>query len=102
MNMRKKSVSIKVDATVYNQAAEVLKSRGTDIETWFKLQLRAFSRSGKSLLCLKDKIPFGKYAGELVEDVVRADTAYAIWMVAQNYTTKFDTDVHQLVQELGE
>lgn len=99
--MRKKSVSIKIDANIYNSAAEVLKTRGTNIETWIMLQLRAFSNGGPTLLSLKDKMPFGKYAGAIIEDIVRGDLRYVTWMLAQDFATKYDSDVHGLASELA-
>jgi uncharacterized protein (DUF3820 family) len=100
--MKQRSITIKVDLTIYKDATATLKARGTDVETWFRLQLCAFAKSGKAILSLTDKMPFGKYQGALVEDVVRADTKYATWMVAQDYSTKFNSDVLGLIQELIE
>lgn len=99
---RKRTITIKVDASLYAEANTVLKDRGTDIDTWVQLQLRAFAKGGKALIHLSDKMPFGKYQGELVENVVRADTKYAAWMVSQDFSSKYHPDVLALVSELSQ
>ena len=54
------------------------------------------------MLTLADKIPFGKYSGELVEDICRADPAYVEWMAANATSAKFDVDVLGLLSQLSE
>lgn len=98
---RAKMVTLRLDAELYAKASKTLKARGTDIDTWIKLQLKAFSGANVGLLKLNDKMPGGKYIGECVEDVIRVDLSYAKWMMKQDWATKYDTDVHELVNELG-
>ena len=102
MASRTKSIAVKVDALLYKEATTVLKSRGTDIETWVTLQLRAFAKSGKSMLGLRDKISFGKYQGALVEDIIRGDLKYAIWLLGQNGSIKWESAVLELAHQLSE
>lgn len=97
-----KTVSVKLNAASYQLAKEVLKARGTDVDVWINLQLRSFARTmGKNLYTLKDKMPAGKYMGEQIENIVRADLPYMVWMLGQDFKTKYDADVHRLVGELS-
>lgn len=77
--MANKTITIEVDAAVARAVEKKLKERGTDLETYFRLQIRALSRN-KIVIHLYDQMPFGKFAGEKVEDIVRAETSYMQWL----------------------
>lgn len=93
------TVSIAIPADLATKAQEVLSLSGTDVETFVRLQLGAFCRA-RSILHLDDKMNFGKYIGEKVEDVVRADTNYAKWLLGLDGFAKFGPDVMLLVETL--
>lgn len=77
-----------------------MKERGTTIETYIRLQLRAMTVD-KSMLKLADKMNFGKYYGELVEDVVRANPSYIRWLVCESTNgCRFDSDVLELLESM--
>lgn len=98
---KQKKVNIKVDAGVYAAAAKTLKDRGTDLDTWVNLQLRAFARTTKNMLTLKDKMQTGKYFGSTVEEVVRVDPGYMVWTLQQShFRTRYGQDVYELLQSI--
>jgi len=81
------------------QVTETLEARGTNLATYVQLHLRAFSRS-KAILGLSDKMSFGKYFGEVVENIVRADPGYIVYCIGLNGSTKFGVDVMELLEAL--
>lgn len=101
MTTRKKTVSIKVDATMYSAAKIALAARGTDIDAWVNLQLRTFARSTKIMFDLKDAMPMGKYLGANIEEIIRVDPAYMRWVLEQDFKKyKFTPAVIALISEL--
>lgn len=98
---RKASITIQLDGALKKQVQQMMKDRGTTIETFVRLQLRAMTVSN-SMLTLHDKMNFGKYSREPVEDVVRANPDYIRWIVNQSATKecKFDADVLELLTKL--
>jgi len=81
------------------QVTETLEARGTDLATYIQLHLRSFSRA-KMVLGLEDNINFGKYYGEKVENIVRADPSYIVYCLGLNGSTKFSSDVMELLESL--
>lgn len=93
-------VTVELESDLVDRIKSTLALRGTNIETYVRLQLRAF-RSVSTPLTLGDKLTFGKYVGEGVEDVCRADPAYVRWVVGSSVSSvKFDIDVLRLLDEL--
>lgn len=95
------NVNLLLDTELVEKVQKVLAARGSDIFTYIRLQLRAF-KSSASPLNLGDKLPFGKYAGEIIEDVCRAEPSYVEWLTANASSAKFDVDVLALLEELAE
>lgn len=92
-------VQIELQKDLVKTVQAILEARGTDLETYIRLQLRAF-RTSKTLLTLAEKMPFGKYAGEKIEDICRADTGYMDWIVSNSTSARFDLDVLELLNAL--
>jgi uncharacterized protein (DUF3820 family) len=79
-----------------------LAERGSDLKTFIRLQLTAFSHQ-TGAITLESKMPFGKYLGVLVEDIVRGDPKYLCWILSSSTSTnKFGIDVLELLEELEE
>jgi hypothetical protein len=97
-----KTQKIDLPTKLVSQARERLDGRGITLEEYLRLHLRVMVRTPPSILALTDEIPFGKYRGEIVEVVCRADPGYMTWMVAQNGKTQFGLDVLQLLSGLAE
>lgn len=97
---RSRKISVKIDSSVYAAAAATLKARGIGLNTWLTLQLRAFACASKPIVGLADKMPFGKYYGDTVENVVRGDLAYATWML-DHWPDRYTSEVHELANELN-
>lgn len=97
--MRQRRVTVRLDAKLYKLARELLEERGTDLESYLGLHVRALARS-KTILGLKDRMTFGKYGGELVEVVVRGDPRYMAWCLGNVTWTRFGADVLALAEEL--
>lgn len=98
---RKRNITLKVDSDLYKTVNDALKAKGTTIEAFISLQLIAATKISKAIIDLKDRMPFGKYQGALVEDVIRGDTSYALWLISQDGSRKFSGEVINLVNELS-
>ena len=96
----KMTVLLTIDPQLLADAEVIFDKRGTNLETFVRLHLRAMTRY-KSILTLKDTMSFGKYYGEHVEDVVRTNPAYMVWLLAQEGAMKFDTDVLELLEQVA-
>jgi hypothetical protein len=78
-------VPFEVAQNFYNTAAE----RGITPSHFAEVMIRSFTAI-KTIYSLTDTIKFGKYAGALVEDLIRADPKYCRW--AYGNTDRFDLD----------
>jgi hypothetical protein len=92
-------IVLRLETKLVDDINAVLSQRGTDIETYIRLQLRAFRHAGK-ILSLSDRLNFGKFSGELVEDVCRAEPGYIEWIVANSSSARFHEDVLKLLEDL--
>lgn len=97
---RKRNITIQVDSELYKEVMASFKARGTDLQTFVELQLRAFSSSkAKSNMDLGDLMPYGKYRGARIEDIIRGDLGYAVYLVGQD--AKFSGASLELIKELS-
>lgn len=94
-------IVLKLETKLVDDINAVLEQRGTNIETYIRLQLRAFRHAGK-ILGLRDRLNFGKFSGELVEDVCRAEPGYVEWLIANSTSARFHQDVLDILEELRE
>ena len=69
---------IVIDPKLLKRANEILAERGTTMEQWLKLQLKSLIKH-RRVYNIREKLTFGKYEGEIVEDVIRADPSYMSW-----------------------
>lgn len=97
---RQATLTIKLDGALKREVTKLFKERGTSVETFIRLQLKAMT-CDKTILRLEDKMNFGKYYGEPVEDVVRTNPGYVSWILANSSTPKFGPDVIALLEELN-
>ena len=100
--MAKKSTTeaIYLPSKVVKAAREKLEDgRGLELETYLSMYLRIMLRS-KNNLTLTDVMPFGKFSGEIVEDVVRAEPTYIAWLISQGGKTSFDPSVIALCDDM--
>lgn len=97
---RYRNITVKIEADLYKEVQAQFKQRGTAIENFVKLQLIAFAKN-KTIIDLGDKMPFGKYAGALVEDVIRGDPKYSMWLMSQDFATKLSSDAMELIQNIN-
>lgn len=96
-----KTAQIKLPLALVKKVEAKLNERGIEIERYIALHLRVMLRN-KNTLRLEDVMPFGKFSGELVEDVVRSEPQYISWLIGQNGKTNFDPEVLQLLEQMLE
>ncbi len=95
------NIAIYLPASLVAEAREKLETeREIELEIFLAIYLRMICRT-KTYLHLEDKLPFGKYVGEVVENICRIDPAYIAWLIGEgNGRTKFDPSVLVLAQEM--
>lgn len=99
---KKKEEAIYLPINIIQRAREKLETdRGLKLETYISMYLRVMLRN-KNILNLQDEMPFGKFSGEIVENVVRAEPDYIAWLIAQGGKTNFSPEVIQLCAEMKE
>lgn len=82
------------------KANELLKERGTDIETYLRLTASAFVNTFRPLE-LSDIMDFGQYKDSAtVEEACRVNPKYIAWLIAVSSRVKFAPEVLELVEEL--
>src|SRR3954466_9033721 len=83
------TVSITIPKDLFNQAEKTLAGRGLSVDAFIRVALRgALQRNG--YVPLKAELTFGKYRGETLETIIRADPEYIRWMLTNSNT--FSTD----------
>lgn len=94
------TVAVKIPRELAEKAEKLLNEQGANLETLVRLQIGAFCRTRVSMrLC--DTMTFGKYIGERVEDIVRTDLKYIVYLLGlDGVSAKFATDVLALVESL--
>ncbi len=93
--------AIMIPTTIVKKAREKLtQERGIELETFVAIYLRMIVRASKGILGLSDLFGFGKYTGEKVEDVIRIDPSYVLWLITQDGRTKFEPEVLILCNEM--
>lgn len=78
----------------------IAEQRGTDIPMMLEFMLRDREALKVRVLKLKSKMPFGKYEGLLVEDVIRNNVNYARWIEANVDKVEFDNDCIDLIERM--
>lgn len=67
--------------------AEICDRRGIEPSVMFEIMCRHFAVK-EFLFGLQDNMPFGKYKGLRIEDIIRADPSYIRWLCGES--DKFD------------
>lgn len=97
-------VKVRVDPRLATRVEVYLKQRGLTLDQAVGLYLRAMintSERSRSLR-LSDMMPFGKYAGERVEVILRAEPSYIMWLITNNESIRWDPEVLFMLEQLTE
>jgi uncharacterized protein (DUF3820 family) len=68
-------------------------------EEFFKGVVAVQNPMSKTSLMEKLYMPFGKYKGKLVKDIVEFDPRYASWLAKQDFCTKFE-DIYAVIKDV--
>mgnify|MGYP001545676162 FL=1 len=100
-----KTVSLKINLPqkLAVSIEEVLLLKGLSLDEAVRLYLRAMVTSSErsKALTLEAEMPVGKYKGEEVEVIARADPAYILWLMENSRSIKFDPLVLQMIEQNG-
>lgn len=93
-----------VDSDLLDEAENILARRGTTLENYLQLQLRALVSADKRYrpLTLRDYMPYGKFKGENIENIIRAEPTYIAWLVGESETFSLDSEARTVLQEILE
>ena len=91
---------VSIPAKLARDIKPVLSARGLQLDEVVRLYLRSMvtSAARSKALTLTSQLPFGKYQGELVEVVARAEPGYIQWLVANSNSVKFEPEVLLVVE----
>lgn len=98
-----KTIALRFDVRLIHSVQKVLDKRGIDVKTYIEMYLRSLSRDRLAPLLLADVLNFGKYTGEVVETVCRADPKYIDYIIRSHEPDKmlrFDSEVNQLIDSI--
>lgn len=92
---------VSIPAKLVRDIKPVLAARGLSLDEVVRLYLRSMvtSVARSKALALTSQFPFGKYQGELVEVVARAEPGYIQWLVANSNSVKFEPEVLLVVEQ---
>lgn len=101
--MSKVQLKINVSKALTEQLEPLLKERGLTLDQAVGLYLRGMVNTSASARALRlaDTMPFGKYEGETVETIVRAQPDYIKFIMGLG-KTRFDPEVLGLLEKLTE
>lgn len=101
--MPKALLKINVDTALLARLEPILVERGLTVDQAVGLYLRGMVNSSASArsLRLSDVMPFGKYEGEEVGTILRAQPDYVSFIVGLG-KTRFDPEVFVLLEQLTE
>jgi len=91
---------VPVDPKLLKKAETILAERGTSMEQWLKLQMKTLIKHSR-LYGLRDKISFGKYDEEFIEDIIRADPSYIAWCLRTVAGFTLTIEALELLSEMG-
>ena len=102
--MRTAKLQLVLDKELVAAVKEILKPRKLSINEVCSLYLRALVSSNKRLIpyALTDKMRFGKYEGELLEVIIRAEPKYVYWLIANSDNFKLQPEAHELLEQIGQ
>lgn len=93
------SRSIQVSTEFYEKLSEIATSRGVGLEDLLRIAIAGTVKIIRTL-GLDDILEFGKYRGELVENVIRIDPRYMNWVVG-NTCYGLDEEAQDLLDEIS-
>lgn len=95
-------IKVRVDPRLATRVETYLKQRSLTIDQAVGLYLRAMINTSERSRSLRlgDIMPFGKYAGERVEVILRAEPGYISWLIANNESIRWDPEVLLLLEQL--
>lgn len=82
---------------------EISQMRGIAVEQLVAVHMNAVANAYKKskIIRLIDFMPYGKYQGALVEDMIRADPRYVNWLAGTSDIFVLDEEATQLLKELS-
>lgn len=74
------TITVEVSREVFDFAQRELKITGAKVEDYICMKLRALATARDCVFDIHDKMPFGKYRGEIIDTVMRVDPQYLNWL----------------------
>lgn len=92
-------VTVHMPVDLYDELTALLDGRGSDLSTFLVAKARAYLRT-PSTFELHTRLPFPKWAGTPLEDVIRMDPAYVRWMDDVNPRFRMSEQAHTLLEKV--
>lgn len=75
-------VTFQIPKTLLRKAEAILEARGSNLEAFIRLNLKSLVRCEK-FYGLADVMNFGKFRGEVIEDIIRGEPRYVAWCLRE-------------------
>lgn len=97
----KAQLKVNLDTGLLTKLEPILKERGLTVDQAVSLYLRGMVNSSAAARALRltSIMPFGKYEGEVVETILRAQPDYIQFIIGLG-KSRFDPEVFQLLETL--
>lgn len=95
-------VDLQIPIGLYNELIPILNQRGVSMPQLLMFHLRALvnAENKHRTLSLHSIMPFGQYAGEIVETIIRINPRYVSWLLTSANPIVLDGDAQRLLEEL--
>lgn len=92
-----------IDPQLVESLERMAEERGISVPMLINVRLTAMVNAYNNFrtLGLDDSMPFGKYRGIRVEDMIRADARYVAWLYQESDIFELDDSARVLLEELS-
>lgn len=97
-----KRVKIEIDEGIYAALQSIGQMREVEADKIIEMQLLSYIRAYErgQVFSPSDPMPYGKYKGYLIEEIVRVDPRYICWMISESPIFKANDEVIELLNSL--
>jgi len=99
---RSKELLVEIPRNLYEEVNKLATDRDITVGDIVRLYFRTLVTANKSkaVIDLKDEMPFGKFQGETLEIIIKAEPKYVLWMIKNNERFEIAPDAMKLMEEI--
>lgn len=92
-------VTVKLPRAIHDELSAILEGRGTNLATFLTVTARAYLRT-PSMFELHSALPYKKFSGSALEDVIRIEPSYVRWLLGNVRGFKMSEQAQKLLDEV--